>query len=204
MHAEDAPWIPLQSSGFCQSSCLLPCCSLCTASLCHNSVKYSRCPSEQFLDQNCLCEPPDGSMQVHHSRSTTKERSTSSLNLNGGIVATKEILPSSSCPDNEAHKYGELEFVSYTSSPLEQFFIEKLPEMNFETEYAAGDTDTWHPPAAYCELVNSYEKQITHWLTKVEVRCSICAAIYVSVARRGPAQNCDLLAPIFGVSKIEM
>lgn len=66
---------------------------------------------------------------------------------------------------------GELEFVSYTSSPLEKFFLEKLPEMNFPTEYVNGtDTNFWLPPTAYCEFVNSYEKQIMHWLRKVQVR----------------------------------
>ena len=105
----------------------------------------------------------------------------------------------------EAPKYGDLQFVAYTSSPLEQFFIEKLPEMNYETEYAASDSDMERhheklPPAAYCEFVNTYEKQIMHWLTKVEVRCSPSADIYVLVVRRGPAQNIDLLPPIFAVA----
>ena len=70
---------------------------------------------------------------------------------------------------------GELEFVSHKSSKMEELFLEQLPDMIFPTEYTRADKNVFGftsggPPAAYCEFVNTFEKQIMHWLTKIEAR----------------------------------
>jgi hypothetical protein len=77
---------------------------------------------------------------------------------------------------------GELEFVSYMSSPFEQLFIEKLPLMNFPDHEevkkeldALGDLTFESMKLQfylkeYCAFVDKYRKQIDHWLAKVKVR----------------------------------
>lgn len=95
--------------------------------------------------------------------------SSSSLNVNGGEFAPKSTLLGPACPDDAA-KVGELEFVSYTSSKLEKFFLEKLPEMNFPTD--GPEDGPWGPGplTEYCDFVMTYYAEILHWVTKLEVR----------------------------------
>lgn len=59
---------------------------------------------------------------------------------------------------------GELEFVTYTSSKLEESFLKLLSGMDRTTKSFGPD---------YCELVATYEAEILTWLTGIQVlyRC---------------------------------
>lgn len=96
---------------------------------------------------------------------------SSSLNVNSSTFASKAALPTPACHEKDARKDGGLEFVSYTSSKLEKFFLEKLPEMNFPTE-RPDDPKPWGtgPLTEYCDFVMTYYPEILHWVTKLEVR----------------------------------